>query len=1070
MKDHRASKIDFADLIDDARKQTETLAPSRSENLGLIRDYDLIRELHRGGQGVVYLAHHKNTHRDVAIKLLRQGPFAGAGERARFEREVHILASLKHPHIVTVHDSGSVADNDYFVMDYISGQSFDAWAENTRAQNNEDTRGGSTKTHTPSDGSTEGQTLKLRPFSPQQRILQVFVKICAAVNAAHLRGIIHRDLKPSNIRVDESNVPFVLDFGLAKRTNADSDDDASVTEAGQFLGTLRWASPEQVNPESCYADVRSDVYALGLVLYNALTGEFPYAMHANAAQMTQTILHGEPTRPRTLVRQMDVDLETILLTCLAKDADRRYQTAGLLSEDLQRYLRYEPIHARRDSGWYTLRMFARRHWLAVGAASMIALVLICSTVLLSLLYQRAVRGERRAIQQAQRTERVAEFQAAQLSNIDTAAMGLGLKEQILATTMNSSSSDDQEERGSLHDLLGGVNFTDIALQSIDQHVFANSQDSIERQFDREPLLQATLLQSLATSQRSMGLFDSARTNQESALEIRRDQLGDFDPTTLQSLAEYARLLKETGKLQQAETIFLELLNKRRQELGNRHLDTLATMSNLAELYQELDQADKALEHQLPALEIQRETLGDRHPATLASMQNLSSIYHRLGKFEQSLDLFKNSLATMREVLGDDHPQTLSAINNLGFHYRRTSQYQLAGELFEEALQSRRRLLGDKHPDTLNSIDNMAALFHELGNLPESLRLREEALSGYREVFGLNHALTLRSMNGMGQLLTLMGRYDDAIECLYASLQRHKSIVGNEHSETILALSCLAEAHRANGQLDEALQFAHESLDAHERSMGAEHVGTHRIRITYATILKQLGRFAEAEPILRRALAGYREAFGEDHVATLNAMSNLASLFWAMERFEDSLDIYSESLEVAARVLGEDHPSTIGFFVSIGSSLRSLGRISESQARYAEGLKRYRIALGDEHPYTLKTMTFLGEVHLELKELQVAEPLLKESLAGHEQKLGENHPQTQRARRNWAHLLFLQGNLEQAEKLLLEVAQKIEQRPTSDSVRKSTMKLVVDLYDALHEQHPEMGYDEQAHQWRKKTES
>jgi serine/threonine protein kinase/WD40 repeat protein len=338
------------DLIAAARAQVEGLAPAAAA-AGIpgfspqqsFPGYEVLAEIHRGGQGVVYLAMQSSTGRQVAIKVLRADSLASRSARARFEREVRVLASLHHPGIVAVHDSGKAGDCFYCVMDYIPGRNLD-------------------------------QEVAAGDLSVQEQVA-LFARISEAVATAHFLGIIHRDLKPGNIRVDPQGNPLVLDFGLAKyesREAGGSRQPPIATHTGEFVGSVPWASPEQV--EGAALEVRSDVYSLGVVFYQMLTGQFPYPLSGSVRQVFDNILHHPPAPPRRLRREIGGDLETILLQCLQKDPQRRYASAAELSHDLTAVLQHRPISARRDSAWYVLRKLLRRHW-AVSTLTGLALVL-----------------------------------------------------------------------------------------------------------------------------------------------------------------------------------------------------------------------------------------------------------------------------------------------------------------------------------------------------------------------------------------------------------------------------------------------------------------------------------------------------------------------------------------------------------------------------------------------------------------------------------------------------------------------------------------------------------------------
>lgn len=352
---------------------------------GAFPGYDIVREIHRGGQGVVYQAVQLSTRRHVALKVMHSGPFMGSSGRARFEREVQVLGQLDHPNIVRIHDSGVTKDGScFYVMDYISGKPLD------RLMN-------------------EGQL-------PIREALRLFAKICDAVNAAHLKGVIHRDLKPSNIRIDKHGEPIVVDFGLAKLAVPDLDDDGSgrmMSMTGQFIGSLPWASPEQADGSPTNIDVRTDVYSLGVILYQLLTNRFPYEVLGNMRDVLDNIMKAEPARPSTIRRKINDEVETIVLKALSKERDRRYQSAGDLGRDVHRFLEGQPIEAKRDSGWYVITKTLKRYRgpVALGALALAALVVFA--VVISVLYTEASEARAVAEQKTTETERALEAEAEQ---------------------------------------------------------------------------------------------------------------------------------------------------------------------------------------------------------------------------------------------------------------------------------------------------------------------------------------------------------------------------------------------------------------------------------------------------------------------------------------------------------------------------------------------------------------------------------------------------------------------------------------------------------------------------------
>ncbi|HRX86154.1 MAG TPA: serine/threonine-protein kinase, partial [Phycisphaerae bacterium] len=311
-----------------------------------IEGYEILEELGRGGMGVVYTAVQQSTKRKVALKVLLEGPFASTAAKRRFEREVELAARLSHPNIVTILESGVASGRYYFAMQYIEGVTL------TRYMHRVD--------------RTRAQTL------------EIFAQICRAVSYAHQRGIIHRDLKPSNILIDAEGKPYVLDFGLAKPADTYADDleqSRALSLTGQLMGTLPYMSPEQASGQNQQVDIRTDIYSLGVMLYEVLTGEFPYAVVGHVADVLRNIQQTIPRRPSTVQRRINDELETIVLKALAKEPERRYQSAEGLAKDLEAFLTGAPIEAKRDSSLYVMRKLLRRHYRLVGAVALIVVLL-----------------------------------------------------------------------------------------------------------------------------------------------------------------------------------------------------------------------------------------------------------------------------------------------------------------------------------------------------------------------------------------------------------------------------------------------------------------------------------------------------------------------------------------------------------------------------------------------------------------------------------------------------------------------------------------------------------------------
>lgn len=381
--------------------QLEQLAQRVCQAAPVIPGYDSLREIHRGGQGVVYAALQRSTGRKVAIKVMREGWLARPADRARFDREVRILARLRHPNIVAIHDSGTVGQDQYFVMDHIEGDRLDRYLE---------------RLPTPRDRQA---AISMH--------LRLAAKICEAVHAAHLSGVTHRDLKPGNILVDTDGEPYILDFGLAKATETEWQS-RKISVTGEFFGSLPWTSPEQAEGATGTVDTRADVYSLGVILFEMLTGQFPYPVTGNMRDVLDNVIRAEPARPSAAQRHLSSDIDTIVLKSLAKDRQRRYQNAGELARDIRHYLAGEPIEAKRDSSLYVLRKQLYRHRVVAGAALTVLVVLAAALVVTTTMYFRAASDRERADWQAYLANIGAAESALRLNDVVTARERL--KEQI----------------------------------------------------------------------------------------------------------------------------------------------------------------------------------------------------------------------------------------------------------------------------------------------------------------------------------------------------------------------------------------------------------------------------------------------------------------------------------------------------------------------------------------------------------------------------------------------------------------------------------------------------------------
>jgi tetratricopeptide (TPR) repeat protein/tRNA A-37 threonylcarbamoyl transferase component Bud32 len=847
------SGVDNVALIDAARREAEAAGPAPADrptqaspgaggtpafSPDSFAGYQILKELHRGGQGVVYQAIQKSTKRKVALKVMREGPFATAAEEARFEREVQILGQLNHPNIVAIHDSGQAAGCHYFVMDYISGQPLDVWMAS-------------------GERSVE-ETLRL------------FAKICNAVNAAHLRGITHRDLKPSNIRVDDNGEPHILDFGLAKV--AHSPEEASLmTLTGQFVGSLPWASPEQAEGVPSKIDLRTDVYSLGVILHQMLTGRFPYEVIGNMRDVLDRIMKAEPERPSTIRKRINDEVETIVLKCLAKERERRYQSAGELARDIGHYLAGEPIEAKRDSAAYVLRKYLRKYRLPVGVAAGFAVVVTVGLVGSLTFWRQAVvaRGqaeERRvtaeaseakavaeadeAKKQRDKAERIADFMAQTLSGVGP-RVALGRDTQMLGEMM------------------------DAAAKRIE-----------DGELQATPEAELRLRLTIGMVYWELAVFDSAERMLRPALDLARVLHPGDHPEVVESLNSLASLLQERGDLKLAEPLFREALEMCHHLYPGDHPRAAQGLNDLAGLL--LASGDYAAAEPLfrEALEMGRRLYPGGHPNVVAGLNNLAVLLDRRGDLAAAEPLFRESLEMQRRLFPGDHPQLAAALHNLAALLA-DADPTASEPLYREALETRRRLFAGDHPDVAGTLLNLASLLADRGDLAEAEPLYREAAEMYRRLFPDDHPLVANSLTHLAGLLVDRGDLAQAESLFREALEMYRRIFPADHPDLAGGLYNLGTLLQRRGDLAAAESLQREALDMRRRIFGRDHPDVASSLYDLAMLLDERGDAAAAEPFFREAVEVFRKVRPGGDWLIGNAIDGLGHCLADLKRFDDA---------------------------------------------------------------------------------------------------------------------------------------------------------------------------------------
>lgn len=674
-----------------------------------IEGYEMVRELHRGGQGVVYEALQRSTKRKVAVKILLAGPYASKSARRRFEREIELVAQLKHPNIISIFESGRTKEGlPYFAMDYIRG-------------------------------SPLHDFVRVKKLSLEEA-LKLFSTVCDAVQYAHQRGVIHRDLKPSNIIVDAEGHPKVLDFGLAKLLAGPIETVVSVTH--DVIGTLPYMSPEQAGGSHDEVDTRTDVYSLGVILYELLTGHYPYTVVGKMGDVLKHIAETPPTPPTRkwtsdcgVVKRtkrhlgagtcpIDDDVEAMVLRALEKEPSRRYQTAIAFSEDIERYLTDKPILARAPSAAYQFRKLVARH--KVPFAFLVAFFVLLTS---AAIWTNALWAQ--AAAEAETAKQVVEI--------------------LVAVYEASSDAPGDKVR----------------------EILEKGAQEVGPQLADQPLVQASFMLTMGRVFKSHGLYGKAYTSLKRALEIRQKELGDDQLETLIALGHLATLLRLQGKLSEAEAAFRKTLEGFRRALGEDDPATLSALNGLGLVLKRRGQYAEAENIFRKAFEVAKRVLGAEHPATLDSMNNLGIALFAQYRYGEAEALRRETLELRRRVYGPEHPITLKSMNNLANALRAQRNFPEAEKLHRETLEIRRRRLGNENPATLVSMANLALVLRDQGNYAEAEKLLLQTLEAERRRVGEGHRDTLDTMLILEEVLRFQDKQEEARPLVIEMLAHRK---------------------------------------------------------------------------------------------------------------------------------------------------------------------------------------------------------------------------------------------------------------------------------------------------------
>jgi serine/threonine protein kinase/tetratricopeptide (TPR) repeat protein len=940
--------------------------------------FKVLECLGEGGMGTVYVAEQTQpVRRKVALKVVKPG-LDSSRLLARFEAERQALALMDHPNIAKVFDAGLTEQGrPFFVMEYIKGVPLTEYCDAARL------------------------AVPVR--------LALFMAVCQAVHHAHQKGIIHRDLKPSNLLValyDDRPVPKVIDFGLAKALHQPLTERTLYTAHEMVVGTPLYMSPEQAELNNLDIDTRSDIYALGVVLYELLTGATPLDRQrfkeAAWNEMLRMIREEEPPRPSTrlsgsaslpsvaaqrqvqparLTRLLRGELDWIVMKALEKDRGRRYESANGFAQDIQRYLAEEPVLAGPPSVAYRLRKFARRHRVAVF------LTLFAPACLLAILSNHfiaswRIRTQRDQALAAAAAEKTAK-EIAMTRAAETQAVLDFVEQQILAAAQPEG--------------LDGGRGRDLTLRQ----ALEEALPFVETRFKDQPLIEARLRLKLGLSFWRLGEGKIAAAQCERARELYARHLGPDHPDTLASLGGVANSYSALGRHADALKLREEVVALCTRRLGPDHPDTLRCRFNLAVSYAAVGRGADALKLNQETLALMKARLGPDHPDTLKNMDNLATDYTAAGRPAEALKLHEEALALLKARRGPDHPDTLLCQNNLCACYRALNRHADAVKLGEQTVPLLKDRLGPRHRHTFASMWGLSVGYDAVGRYEDAARLGEETLALQRTGLGRDHAETVETMLSLAYTYASLGRHADALRLYEEALAIRKVKLGPGHRDTLACMNNMAGCYKALGRLADAVKLQEETLALRKDRLGRDDPDTLFSMTQLVQNYAAQGRYADAARLLEEMLPLQKARFGADHANTLKTMHDLAYCHSVLGRHDDSLRLIEKRLALMKAKLGPHHRETLLAMNDRANHYANFGRREEALKLRQELVPLMKAHLGPGDPDTLGSMTNLALSYAAFGRHVDAARLNEATLTLSKDQLAPNHPTTLLSRDNLA---------------------------------------------------------------------
>lgn len=926
-----------------------------------IARHRVLRRLGAGGMGVVYLAEQDQPRRTVALKVMRAG-LANRPMLRRFEHEAEVLGHLKHPGIAQVFEAGTFdvghGAQPYFAMEFIDGPTITAFAQS--------------------------HALDVRAR------LELLAQVCDAIHHAHQKGVVHRDLKPDNILVAGGSDglkpacrsgfgPKVLDFGVARLTDSDFAVTTLKTDIGQIVGTLPYMSPEQVAADPSQVDVRSDVYALGVITYELLTGSVPFDVrHKSMAEAARIIVDHEPPPLTSFDRIFRGDVSTIVAKALEKDKTRRYQSASDLGEDIRRYLRHEPISARPATTMYQLRKFARRNKTLVAGAVGIVLMLTLGVIGTSIGLVQA----RESARIAKKQEIAAEASAVEAGKQRAAAEQVSRFLQQMLASINPSIAQGR----------------DTALL---REILANAAQRVDRELADHSDIAATLHGVIGRTYASIAEYPQAIDHLRLALDVQRKLTGDNSAATVSAEGDLGRALLSADRFVEAQPLLEHALATSRELGDGDDLAVARALNDLGNQRRRSGDYENAENMLRQAQDILSGLLAPDDPARLRATNDLANVLLTRRKFTEARPLFEFVLEARMQRASPDSPELALAESNVARTLQYLNQTEAAKEHMRKALAIYRKVLPPGHNTLASALLTMANIHFKRREYDDAEVVLNEALETNRKAYGPESSAVATIIASQSTLAESRRDPQEAERlCLIALDMRRKSLPA-DHPDIAASLRQLAGLRGAQNRDDDArllLQQALEILRIH----GASDYDACETIVNLATYEFQHGDLGEAVRLTREALGIMTPLLGEDHPSVLTTRGRVARFLEAQGKHGEALPLHQDVLERMRR-LPKYEPGEIAAAVDrVGSTLLLLNRAAEAEPLLREGLEIRTRELGEDHFATGMSLIHLGRCLTAQSRFAEAEgPLLKgESIWAAQ---GATQPGTREARNGLAEL-------------------------------------------------------------------